>query len=301
MLIALTFAAAIGSTVATHADAGDADAWLSSARVGTVPESLNIDPFYAKHVDVLGLPVVSSARVADAALLEAGYWLHRMLENRPDVAEAIVAGGVRFAVLAAGEFTTDIPEYADLEPKDYWDRRARGLGSTPERPVVSCGEENLLRLEGDPYLTESILIHEFAHTFHQMGLNVLAEDFDARLSDIYGQAMDEGLWEGKYAASNPAEYWAEGVQSYFDTNRPPDHDHNHVDTRAELAEYDPRLFRLIDEAFRQADWHYTGPEQRPDQPHLRGLDRAALPTFAWPARLDDESRQLDERKRQRPQ
>jgi len=27
------------------------------------------------------------------------------------------------------------------------------------------------------------------------------------------------------------EYWAEAVQSWFDTNREPDHDHNHVNTR----------------------------------------------------------------------
>ena len=31
-----------------------------------------------------------------------------------------------------------------------------------------------------------------------------------------------------YAAKNRAEYWAEGVQCWYDTNRTMDHDHNHI-------------------------------------------------------------------------
>ena len=114
---------------------------------------------------------------------------------------------------------------------------------------VPAEPQNVLRYPGDPYDTESILVHEFAHAMHDMGLKRVDEEFDPRLQAIYDEAMAEGLWEGKYAATNHHEYWAEGVQSYFDTNRPPDHDHNHVDTRDELAEYDPRLFELIDETF----------------------------------------------------
>ena len=52
--------------------------------------------------------------------------------------------------------------------------------------------------------------------------------------------MEEGLWKGKYAATNFHEYWAEGVQSWFDTNRENDHDHNHVNTREELKDVRPR-------------------------------------------------------------
>ena len=44
---------------------------------------------------------------------------------------------------------------------------------------------------------------------------------------------------------NDREYFAEGVQSWFDNNREPDHDHNHVNTRAELIEYDPALAALF--------------------------------------------------------
>jgi hypothetical protein len=293
---------AAGAAPASGADAPtDADAWLAAAAVGSPPEELALDPFYRKHLDVLSVPVVSSDRVSDAALIEAGYLVFRMLHGRPDLARAMHENGTRLAIMAPDEFTTDIPEHASLTPKNYWDRRARGLGAVPDAPVTSCGEENLLQLAGDPYGTENILIHEFAHTIHHMGLDYVDSTFDGRLKAAYDAALAAGLWKGKYAATNHAEYWAEGVQSYFGTNRPPDHDHNHVNTRQELAEYDPALAALIAEVFGPADWTYVSPTQRADQPHLKSLDRTARPPFVWPDRLAEESRLLDEQKRHRAQ
>ena len=58
-----------------------------------------------------------------------------------------------------------------------------------------------------------------------------------------GVTVDDAaaLVEFRYAATDEHEYWAEGVQSWFDTNRENDAIHNHVDTREELLEYDPAL------------------------------------------------------------
>lgn len=261
-------------------------------------ERLQLTPFYGKHRSANGFPILSSSKVSDAALHEAAYLIDQMLEGREDIRVALIESKTRFAVMAPDEFTTDIPEHSDLEPKLFWDRRARGLGATPVRPTVSCGEENLLCLQGDPYHAENILVHEFAHAIHDMGLKQIDENFDGRLRAIYDQAIGEGLWQGKYAANNHHEYWAEGVQSYFGTNRPPDHDHNHVDTREELAEYDPRLSALIDEIFRGNPWQYTRPERRTGLPHLIDWDVSKLPTFAWPEHLIEEG---DKQKRDREQ
>jgi hypothetical protein len=85
----------------------------------------------------------------------------------------MAANKTRFTVMAHDEWTTDVPEHSDLRPPEYWDRRARGLGATRSRPSVSCGEENLLAMKGDPYSTENILIHEFAHAIHEMGLSTV--------------------------------------------------------------------------------------------------------------------------------
>lgn len=254
-------------------------------RVVAPPAEAKLPEFYQKYVDVRGFPVVGSEKVPDYALLEAAYLIDHMLAGRQDVLDALTENRVRFAVMAASELTTDVPEHSDLTPKRYWDRRARGLGPTAARPAVSCGEENLLRLAGDPYREESILIHEFAHAIHQMGLNAIDDEFDTRLRAVYDRAMEKGLWKGKYAATNYAEYWAEGVQSWFDTNRPPDHDHNHVDTREELKRYDPELAKLIGEVFGDSPWRFVHPHKRL-QGHLAGFDPKESSPFAWPEKLN---------------
>jgi len=243
-------------------------------------------PFYKKHISIDGFPILASERVSDYALLEAAYLIERMLDKRPDLLRALVQNKTRFVVMGVKELTTQVPEHSDLQPSRFWDRRARGLGATPERPAVSCGEENLLALPGDPYFTENILIHEFAHAIHHMALDRVDPSFDGRLEAVYEAAMKKGLWKTKYASSNHAEYWAEGVQSWFDTNRPPDHDHNHVDTRAELKKYDPGLAKMVAEIFGDRPWKYRHPTKRKDEPHLQGLDRNKLGRFAWSAELD---------------
>ena len=72
--------------------------------------------------------------------------------------------------------------------------------------------------------------------------------FRQRLERTYEDALDAGLWQHTYAAENADEYWAEGVQSWFDLNDPPGFIHNEIDTRTELEEYDPALAGLIRDA-----------------------------------------------------
>ena len=160
--------------------------------------------------------------------------------------------------MAPTEMTTDVPEQRNMQPKEYWDKRARGLGGR----VTSCGEENLLNLKGDRYRNENILVHEFSHAIHQYGLRTAEPKFDARLRETYARAMDKGLWKDTYAATNHSEYWAEGVQSYFDCNAPAGGVHNDVNTREKLAKYDPELFKLIDEVFKGSGFRYVRYDRR---------------------------------------
>lgn len=265
------------------------------------PETVSafkLAPFYAKCVLVEGLPVVGSAKVSDYGLREAAYLIRQQIGHRPEVLRAMASNNVRFAVMAPTEMTTDIPEHSDLTPASYWDRRARGLGATPSRPAVSCGEENLLCLRGDPYSTENILIHEFAHAIHERGMNSVDPTFDRRLLAAYEHAKSNGLWKGTYAMQNRMEYWAEGTQSWFDTNRANDNEHGPVDTREKLKAYDPEFAKLLAEVYGDRPWRYQRPEQRPasESAHLVGMDRAALPRFEWPKdtpRLDQQGVVLD--------
>jgi alpha-glucosidase len=227
-------------------------------KVTAVPEAVikrfKLDTtFYKKHVDYKGFSILGSARVSDAALLEARYLIDQLLREREDILKAMIAAGCRFMVMASAEMTTDVPEQRHMN-KAYWDKRARGLGGK----LSSCGEENLLNLKGDRYRQENILIHEFNHAVHHYGLRAVDPTFDRRLREAYRRAMDKGLWKGTYVATNPAEYWAEGAQAYFDCMRP----QFGANTREKLRKYDPGLFALVDEVYRQSKFRYVRYDRR---------------------------------------
>jgi len=234
----------------------------SPPRVTAPPESIKLDPFYKKYVSCDGLPIISSEKVSDAALLKAHELIGKMLASRPDVLKEMVEADVRFVVIGANEGVTEIPEYSHMKPKAFWDERSRGFGGR----ITSCGEENLLCYPVDRYDDESIFVHEFAHSIHGLGLSRIDKDFNAKLRELYDKAISKGLWKFTYASSNPGEYWAEGVQSWFDCNRQNNYNHNHVNTREELKAYDPDLAKFIAEAFghtAETDWRYEPVAKQP--------------------------------------
>lgn len=235
---------------------------LQEEKVGPPPASLGLDAFYRKHVDAGGIPVVGSEKVSDAALLESKALILRMIAKRPDVAKAMIERKVRVAIMARTEVTTDIPEHADLNrafPKTDWNRRCRGVGATTARPACSGAEENVLQDEKDGYRGESILIHEFGHTMVTMGLAFAEPTFREELKAAYRDAMDKGLFKNTYAATNADEYWAEGVQDWFDcnlTSKPANGIHNEIGTRDALKAYDPALAGLLERVFGDDPWRW---------------------------------------------
>ena len=260
LLVALVVLTAPVWAASTGAAPGEAPAAKGDGpKVTEVPEEVvknfQLDTtFYKKHVDYKGFSILSSAKVSDEALLEARYLIAQLLCEREDILKALIKRGCRFAVMAPTEMTTDVPEQRDMQPKDYWDRRARGLGGK----LSSCGEENLLNLKGDRYNRENILIHEVNHAIHQQGLREVDPSFDRRLREAYRAAMDKGLWKGTYVATNPSEYWAEGAQAYFDCMRP----QFGANTREKLEEYDEGLFKLVDEVYKQSKFRYVRYDRR---------------------------------------
>jgi type 1 glutamine amidotransferase len=259
---------------------------LGGAKVTAPPAGeiarLRIDKdFYKKYINTC-LPVIGSAKVSDAALQEASYLVAKILGRRTDIVKALNERGTRIVVMAYNEFTTEIPVSRRMDP-DFWNMRARGICGGN---MVSCAEENLLSLQGDPYRTESIFIHEFGHKIHG-GANYVDKTFEKRLRAIYDAGKKKGLWKGTYAASNFGELWAEAVQTWFNTNRENDAQHNHVNLRKELKEYDPALAKLVEEALGDTPWRYTKVTDRKgrEMGHLKGYDPAKAPKFAWPRKV----------------
>ena len=241
--------------------------------------SAALDPFYQKHVMVGALPIVSSDKASDFALLEAGYIIRNMLDGHDDILQALADRGCKVAVMAHNEYTTDLPEQRGMKPPVFWDSRARGINGL----MCSCAEENLLCYPGDPYPTENILIHEFAHAIQGVVAKVVDPDFDSKLGAAYQNAMERGLWKNTYAGSNAAEYWAECSQDWFDNNRHDDALHNHVHTRALLKGYDPAAAKLCAEVYGDKPWRYLKLAARPPtgRAHLAGFDPAKAPRFHW--------------------
>ncbi len=270
-------------------DTPDLRAATRTARPPTDAERhrLGLEPFHAKCVDMRGVLVLGSANTHDAALLEAAYLMDVMLP-RQDIVDGLIKSRTRMVVMAHNEMTTDVPEHADLTPAAFWDKRARGLGATNHRLAVSSAEENLLNLRGDPYATESILIHEFAHAIHEMGLRYADKTFDDRLLTAYTAAKAENRCVNAYGASNHREYWAEGTQSWFDTNLLDTNlldtkDRKLVNTRQELKKLDPALADLLEEVYGDGKWRYVEPHDRRPRPvHLATFDPNKASTFTWP-------------------
>jgi len=219
------------------------------------PSSLGLDPFYKKYVDANGFPVISSWRVPDKALLKARELIIYMTDNLPDaVVNKMRDTGVRIGVMARYEGTTDIPEHRHLvnDTSINWDVRARGLGGDLELPLTTCAEENLLCYQIDKYHAEDILIHEFAHTIHLVGIIQVDTAVNSNLHQALDQALAAGKWKDTYAGTNIFEYWAEGVQDWFNVNAEvsrPDGKHNQINTRDELKVYDPGLFDILKSYF----------------------------------------------------
>jgi alpha-glucosidase len=218
--------------------------------------------FYKKHVNVNGLSVVASAEVADKALWRTHDLVTHLLAGRTDVLRAMVEHGTRLIIIGKDQVYTDMPEYRNHPNPTFQNERVRGTGGFD---VTSFGEENLLNLPLDRYDDESIAVHEFCHTI-DAALGRIDPAWRERLVQTYRNALARGLWKDAYAASNPAEYWAEICQSYFDCNRVNNWNHAAVGTREQLKQYDPEGYELVKTTFKltsENDWRYRPLRRQP--------------------------------------
>ncbi len=239
----------------------------SYAKVTVPPARIHVSKFYQKYVQADGIAILASKNVSNCALLEAANIVSHMLQDvRPDAVRTL-AKTIHVAIIGAHEVTTDIPEYRNLNklyPPTNWNTRTRGIGATPEIPVASGAEENLLGLPGDRYRGEGIFLHEFGHTIADMGMAVVDKTFDPTLKADYKTAIAKGLWKNTYAATNFREYWAEGVEDFFGCNisvKKANGVHNSIATRAQLKSYDPGLYALLLKTFGNNPWNWHYPSK----------------------------------------
>jgi hypothetical protein len=243
----------------------------ASTMITAPPAELAIDTFYKKYTDAFGIPVVSSDKTPNSALLVARDIINYMLMKRPDIREVLVQRKARVLIMAESEMETDLPERRDwkkptktdqrLTPgerenydkpggigsqtdREYWNKRARGMGGI----VTSCAEENLLGYPGTRYYGENILVHEFSH----MMMNGLRTADTALFNEIrpaYEAAKAKGMYKGQYAINTVAEYWAEGTQWWFWSNFEFMDGTTRLQTPDDLKSYDPTLYHILERVY----------------------------------------------------
>ena len=270
--------------------------------VGLISDDLrqqfDIPEYYTKGVIVRGIPISSSDKASDYALLECAYDLDHMFAESPQwVVAALTASKVRMSLMSTREYTMDLPDNQSwqtdrtLEKMAYWDKRARGMGGLP---AASCSEENILNLSSDPYKDENITLHEFSHVV-ATAIKAVNPQWYEKLRATYKEAVEAGRFAGSYAGTNPAEYWAEGAQDWFSCNSPAKNNiHNGIWTREHLKEYDPALAKMLAEVFGDGSWRYIRTDGKPlvidgkshlrpanETAHLIGLDREQIPAFSF--------------------
>jgi alpha-glucosidase len=225
----------------------------------SVPAIRAIDPvekeFFSKQLDFEGIPIKAHQVVTDDAVLAGHARLKSMFAElgpyRETILQKLRNSGVELHIIGRDQVTTDLPEWRQDKGKplpEYHgqtrDERTRGMGGR----LVSCGEENLLRLAKDRYRGRDICVHEFAHVIRNIGMNAqLRARFDAQ----FQKSLEQGHWVGAYAGSNANEYFAELSMWYFGT-------HGDLGMKGPkpqngpegLKAYDPEAYTLFEEFYR---------------------------------------------------
>jgi len=233
--------------------------------------SLGVDTFYKKYADAFGIPIVSSGKVPDDALLMARDIVNYMLMKRMDVRTTLINHKARVLVMAQTEMETDLPErhdwkkpakddrrltpgerenydkpggIASMSDREYWNKRARGMGGN----ITSCAEENLLGYPGTRYYGENILVHEFSHNIMN-ALRTADTSLYRQILAAYDAAKLKGLYKGQYAINTAAEYWAEGTQWWFWSNIEFYDGPVRIQTPDEFKAYDPALYAILESVY----------------------------------------------------
>ncbi len=237
-------------------------------QVEPLSAAAGLDSFYTQVCWAAGIPVVSSGEVDGRALQAAAEIVVNMLAPRPDLHERLVTGRLRVGIIGQRQRAVELPEYRDLPtnfPDTDWDA-ARAYGATPRRPLLAVPEENLLCSPADTYPGQSVLTHELGHTVLDMAVAIVDTTFKNRVAAAFKQARTMPVYADTYALVNPDEYWAEGVQDFFDASRAGygpggggDGYDGPIASRDALRANDPVLYGLIASVFTETSWRPSCP------------------------------------------
>jgi hypothetical protein len=233
----------------------------------------------SKYVWCRGFPILGTKEVSDKAMLEADRIVRNMFRYRHDVLKAIIDANVQLAVVAPGQSQKEIPHVKKIRRK--WFISEEGSPAKEIPFVRFCtAESNLLESPGNPAPGENLLIRDMALLMYyitglreidseydkrrhmqqyEKGLERIDRRFDDKVKKLYRKARKQNLWTGTPAMKNRFNYFAEGVQSFFNSNQIIASGSKSVNTREQLQAYDPDMALFISDIFKhpeRVDWRY---------------------------------------------
>jgi hypothetical protein len=241
------------------------------------PEKFKFHAYYTKFTYAREFPVLGSKHVSDEALLKANDVIRKMFAYRHDVLKTLINNGVRLVVLGRDEKMSELPELDGVPmPVRYFE-------ASVQLKTIIVPEENVLASARDPFAGRCMIVYLFARAMYhataqrpvdpdfdkrrdkqqyELRVKRLDVEFDNRLKQLFEGTTGKGLWKGTAAARDRVEYWAAGVEAYFDAagaGQPPNGSDRPITTREMLKAYDPELYALVDEtmAYREhVDWRF---------------------------------------------
>ena len=182
------------------------------------PQSLGLETFYQKYLEVGGLHVVAPSEVSDTKMVQTREIITGMLSDRSDLLQAMADSGTLIAIKPG----------------------IRGFASKSSGPTGFTLRSHVPAVDANC----STFIHEFAHLIHYV-LEELpgGDEFNLRLQATYQTALTAGLWDDEYASTNTREYWAETVTFWFQESLR----NSSAANSPELDDYDPEAAKLIED------------------------------------------------------
>ncbi|TKB58319.1 hypothetical protein [Ferrimonas aestuarii] len=210
--------------------------------------------YYAKYIDVWGIPVLGPETVSSVLLKNAAEIVaHQLSDDNlqagmgPLIREALYDRHFRVVIFPKqpdGYGSTLVPEYRNFPDE-------AGYGATPEVPLTGINSKALVYMGDWPNpQSGNTLVHELTHSIHLLTLDTLVPDFEAQLANAYQHAQAENLWSGTgmgYINTNRFEYLAVGSELWNNvrahealSSRP-----ESMSLRQHLQDNDPALYNLL--------------------------------------------------------
>lgn len=255
----------------------------------TVKTNYGITRFYGKQLIIKNHAVLGSSQLDNKAMKEAAYLVYRMTQKKPELLTYLINNKIRSSIIDVYEHTLDVPEFSSLDPnwvfpdpaRPWYERR--GAGATLSYRATLGSEENILcstqktgslypptgstwpfyDIMRDDFGTESVFIHEFAHSLH-LAIKNSNSALALKISNAFNSAKNAGLWKSTYAMTNVDEYFAETSQSWFNSNKkiPSGYAlwgvHNQIWNRTSIKSYDPTMSAILYEVYGQS-WVWNCP------------------------------------------